>query len=91
MKGRARVVLSGRVQGVGFRQHAVEVAHRYGVTGWVRNLPDGRLEALAEGEKEAVDSLPARCKHGPRLARIDEMKVNGEPHRGEFVDFRIAR
>jgi acylphosphatase len=91
MKGRARVVVNGRVQGVGFRQYAVAEAQRLGVTGWVRNLPDGRVEALAEGDKEAVDALLAWCRHGPRLARVDELKVSWEPHRGEFVDFQIAR
>jgi acylphosphatase len=88
---RVRVVVSGRVQGVGFRQHAVEEAHRLGLTGWVRNLPDGRVEALAEGEKTAVEALVAWCKRGPRLARVDEARVSWEPHRSEFADFRIAR
>jgi acylphosphatase len=91
MKARARVVLSGRVQGVGFRQQAVAEAERLGLSGWVRNLPDGRVEALAEGDKEAVDALLAWCKHGPRLARVDELKISWEPHRGEFAGFRIAR
>lgn len=91
MKARARILLSGHVQGVAFRQHAVEAAQRLGVTGWVRNLPDGRVEALAEGDKVAVDSLVAWCRHGPRLARVDEVRVTWEPHRAEFDEFRIAR
>jgi acylphosphatase len=91
MKARARVVVNGRVQGVGFRQQALAEAGRLGLSGWVRNLPDGRVEALAEGEKEAVEALLAWCRHGPRLARVDELKVSWEPHRGEFSDFRIAR
>jgi acylphosphatase len=88
---RARVLVSGRVQGVAFRQQAVDAAQRLGVTGWVRNLPDGRVEALVEGDKPSVDALVAWCRHGPRLARVDEMRVTWEPHRGEFGDFRIAR
>ena len=91
MMGRARVVVSGRVQGVGYRQHAVEEAHRRGLTGWVRNLPDGRVETLAEGDKDAVEALLAWCRHGPKAARVEEMKVSWEPHRGEFTGFRIAR
>jgi acylphosphatase len=91
MTGRARVVVSGRVQGVGFRQHAVTEAERLQVSGWVRNLPDGRVELLAEGDKQAVEALVAWCKRGPRLARVDEAKVSWEPHRGEFVGFRIVR
>ena len=91
MTGRVRVVVNGRVQGVGYRQAAAVEAERLGITGWVRNLPDGRVEALAEGEKESVDALVAWLRHGPRLARVDEMKVAWEPHRGEFAEFRIAR
>jgi acylphosphatase len=91
MMGRARVVVNGRVQGVGFRQHAVEEARRLGVTGWVRNLPDGRVETLAEGPREAVEALVAWCKRGPRLARVDETRVSWEPPRAEFTDFKIAR
>lgn len=91
MKGRARVVVCGRVQGVGFRQQVLVEAQRLAVHGWVRNLPDGRVEALAEGDKDAVESFLAWCKRGPRLARVDEMKVSWEPHRGEFAEFRIVR
>jgi acylphosphatase len=91
MNGRARLIVGGRVQGVGFRQQTVVEAQRLGVHGWVRNLPDGRVEALAEGPKEAVESLVAWCRHGPKAARVDEIKVSWEPHRGEFGDFRIAR
>jgi acylphosphatase len=91
MKGRARAVVWGRVQGVGFRQQAVGEAQRLAITGWVRNLPDGRVEVLAEGEKEAVEALVAWCRKGPRLAKVDETRISWEPHRGEFAEFRIAR
>jgi acylphosphatase len=91
MMARARIVVGGRVQGVAFRQHALEEAQRLRLTGWVRNLPDGRVEALAEGEKEGVESLVAWCRHGPRLARVDDIRVTWEPARGEHADFRIAR
>jgi acylphosphatase len=91
MMGRVRIVANGRVQGVGYRQQALAEAQRLGVTGWVRNLPDGRVEALAEGERPAVEALLAWCRKGPRLARVDELKVSWEPHRGEFAEFKIAR
>ena len=91
MKGRARVVVCGRVQGVGFRQQAAGEAERLRVGGWVRNLPDGRVEVLAEGDQEAVEALVAWCKRGPRQARVEEAKISWEPHRGEFAAFRIAR
>ena len=91
MKARVRLVVSGRVQGVGYRQQAVVEAGRLGVHGWVRNLPDGRVEALAEGDKDAVEALVSWCKHGPKLARVDELKPSWEPYRGEFSQFKIAR
>lgn len=90
-KARVRVIVSGRVQGVAFRQSAVDEAQRVGVVGWVRNLPDGRVEVVAEGERAAVEALLAWCKRGPRLARVEDVRVTHEPFRGEFDAFRIAR
>lgn len=90
-KSRVRVVVSGRVQGVGYRQSAADEAERLGVNGWVRNLPDGRVEVVAEGDEAAIDALVAWCKRGPRLARVEEARITREPFRGEFDAFRIAR
>jgi acylphosphatase len=90
-KARVRMVMSGRVQGVAFRQTAAEEAHRLGVNGWVRNLPDGRVEVVAEGEEVAIGALVAWCKRGPRLARVEDIRITHEPFRGEFDAFRIAR
>ena len=90
-KARVRVILSGRVQGVAYRQSAADEAQRLGVTGWVRNLPDGRVEVVAEGDEAAVDALVAWCRRGPRLARVDDARITREPFRGEFDAFRIAR
>jgi acylphosphatase len=86
---RVRVVASGRVQGVAFRAYTVDEAVRLGVTGWVRNLPDGRVEAVAEGERSAVEAFVGWCRRGPRSARVDDLEVAWEPHRGEFAEFEV--
>jgi acylphosphatase len=86
---RVRLVITGRVQGVAFRAHTVDEAERLGVTGWVRNLPDGRVEALAEGSRAAVDAFVAWCRRGPRLAQVDDVAVAAEPFRGEFDGFEV--
>jgi acylphosphatase len=70
-----RFLISGRVQGVGFRFFAERMAHHEGLHGWVRNLPDGRVEAAAEGESDAVDRFEAQLRHGPRGARVDHVEV----------------
>jgi acylphosphatase len=85
-----RFLISGRVQGVGYRWFAKDVADREGVTGWVRNLPDGRVEALAEGEAEAVTRMERALRSGPRGARVDEVYVDGEDPTGRYLDFSIA-
>jgi acylphosphatase len=75
MTARARVRVTGRVQGVFYRQSTVEMADGLGLTGWVRNLPDGSVEALFEGGKAAVDQAIAWCHHGPPRAAVDEVAV----------------
>ena len=68
---RVRLVVSGRVQGVFFRGATQEAARARGVDGWVRNLPDGRVEAVFEGAPPAVEALVEFCRHGPRGARVE--------------------
>jgi acylphosphatase len=72
---RAHLLVSGRVQGVYYRQSTVEEARRRGLTGWVRNLPDGRVEAEAEGERAEVLALVEWCRSGPPAARVDGVEV----------------
>ena len=60
-----------------------------GVTGWVRNLPDGRVEAVFEGEKEAVEYMIEFCKRGPPAAKVEKVEVIWEPYKGEFESFTI--
>ncbi len=90
MKARARIVVSGRVQGVFFRDHTRRWASSLNLTGWVRNLIDGRVEALAEGDKENIEGLVARLQEGPPLARVENVEVEWEEYKGEFKDFRVT-
>jgi len=89
MKVRAHVFISGRVQGVFFRFHTKEWASELNVKGWIRNLPDGRVEAVLEGEEEDVKEIIERMKVGPPLARVDNVEVIWEEYKGEFKDFII--
>lgn len=70
-----RLLVSGLVQGVGYRDWARREAARLGLSGWVRNLRDGRVEALASGEAAQVDGFVERCRRGPPLARVDNVAV----------------
>ena len=70
-----RLVIRGRVQGVGYRHATVEAARGIGVAGWVRNLPDGTVEALAQGTSADVERFVAWCRRGPPLARVDGVEV----------------
>lgn len=87
---RAHVFISGRVQGVSFRWYTAEMAQRLGLTGWVRNLWDGRVEAMFEGPQEAVNKAVAWCHHGERPARVEEVEVTYGEATGEFKSFRIS-
>lgn len=86
---RAKVVISGKVQGVWFRQSTKDEADKLGVMGWCRNCPDGSVEAVFQGEKEAVQSIIDWCHEGPRLARVDEANVEWLNASNEFDDFEI--
>ena len=89
MKVRAHVLVSGMVQGVFFRSETQYEAKKRNVTGWVRNLPDGMVEAVFEGEEEKVKELINFCKHGPPGARVASVDVRWEKYTGEFKDFEI--
>ncbi|MGQ9543025.1 MAG: acylphosphatase [Candidatus Bathyarchaeia archaeon] len=89
MKVRAHVYVSGKVQGVFFRYETKKLAVRLGVSGWVRNLPDGRVEVVFEGEREAVEDMIEFCKRGPPGADVERVEVLWKPWTGEFKDFKI--
>ncbi len=89
MKVRAHVLVTGRVQGVYFRGYTRNKAQKYNVNGWVRNLPDGRVEAVLEGDKEDVDNLIMSIEKGPSYSKVTDLEVKWEDYMDEFKDFQI--
>lgn len=87
---RARITISGRVQGVGYRFSTLDEASQQGVTGWVRNLPDGGVEAVFEGTKEDVGAMIRWCHRGPRAAIVKNVTVEWEEPEG-LPKFEIKR
>ena len=85
-----RAFITGRVQGVFFRAETREQAMLRGVTGWVRNLPDGRVEVLAEGEENCVRELIAWCRQGPPRSRVDQVEELMEDYSGDYDTFSIT-
>ena len=89
---RAHVWVKGRVQNVGFRAHVEYCARQVGdITGWVRNVGDDGVEAVAEGPRDKIDRFIELMKQGPRAARVDESNVEWENPTGEFEEFGMRR
>jgi acylphosphatase len=84
---RAHLVICGRVQGVGFRASAEDEAVRLGLTGYVKNLWSGEVEAVVEGEAASVEAFIDWCRLGPPLARVDRVVASRKPYEGEFEGF----
>ena len=84
-----RFLITGRVQGVGFRYFLEAVAGREGVHGWVQNLPDGRVEAAAEGDAAAIERFERAIRQGPRGARVDSVEVEAGVPSGRETGFNI--
>jgi acylphosphatase len=87
MRVSRRYLVAGRVQGVGFRYFTEEAASREGLRGWVQNLPDGRVEILAEGEAEAVERFERSVRHGPPGARVSHVEVEDTAPTGFGIGF----
>lgn len=83
------LLISGSVQGVGYRQFVKSSAGKLGLTGWVRNLPDGRVEAVAQGEKQTINELLKRCRKGPFLAEVETIEVREEKEAKMITGFTI--
>ena len=90
MRVARRFTISGRVQGVGFRWFAESAAAREGLHGWVRNLPDGRVEAEAEGDADAVDRFERALRHGPPAARVETVDVDAVVPTGRDTGFSVT-
>jgi len=87
---RAHVRISGRVQGVFYRSTARDRAEQLGLTGWVRNTSDGKVEAMFEGEETAIRDMVAWCHKGPRSADVSDVMVEYQKFLGEFEEFCIT-
>jgi acylphosphatase len=85
----AHVYITGRVQGVNFRYYTRQQAFELGVNGWVRNVRDGRVEAVFQGEEEQVAKLLKWCEHGPTSARVDNLEVDWESTSDPLSGFEI--
>lgn len=90
MTTRVSIIVHGRVQGVAFRHYTCQEALILGVTGWVRNLPDGSVEGLFEGDQDAVANLVEWCRSGPPAARVDRLEIITGSYSGEFESFDIT-
>ena len=86
---RVRILISGRVQGVFYRASAAEEAGRLGLVGWVRNLAGGRVEAVAEGERETLRLFIDWCRKGPPMARVSGVEEDWSEATGEYGDFSL--
>ena len=89
MKVRAHIFVTGWVQGVFFRYETKRKALRSNISGWVRNLRDGRVEAIFEGEKEAVEAMVGFCREGTPAAKVEHVEVSWDEPTGELRDFQV--
>ncbi len=86
----ARIIVTGRVQGVFYRAHTEEKALELGLAGWVRNRADGSVEIVAEGPRPAIEKLIAWCHEGPPMANVKGVLVDWQPPTGEFATFETT-
>ncbi|MCX9010187.1 MAG: acylphosphatase [Candidatus Methanoperedens sp.] len=89
MKIRAHIFVMGKVQGVFFRSGTRDKALELGIAGWVRNLDDGQVEAVFEGEKENVEKIVEWCRRGPQYAQVEKVEVVPEDYKAEFKGFTV--
>ncbi len=89
MKSNVHVVISGKVQGVWFRVNTKQKAEQLGVTGWVKNREDGRVEAIFEGEEKYVKEMLEWCQNGPPLAKVDNVDIEKNLNTDQYEDFTI--
>lgn len=85
----AHVFISGTVHGVGFRYFVQQNANKLGITGWVRNTEDGRVEAVFQGDEKVIEQMIALCKEGPYLAEVKQVGLEWEEGEMKYLDFSI--
>lgn len=86
---RAQILVTGRVQGVGYRYSAIIRANQHGLSGWVSNTPEGHVEILAEGPASDLEDFIAWCRRGPSAAWVEEVRVEWQTPQGEFTGFDV--
>lgn len=91
MLARARIIICGLVQGVGFRYFTLRIARKLGIVGYVQNLNNGSVEIMAEGEKHNLLKLIEEVRIGPPGASVDNLKIKWEIPKGDFKEFIILR
>lgn len=89
-KARVHVFISGLVQGVFFRWNTKKMADKLQLSGWVRNLPDGRVEAIFEGNRESIEKMIEWCKKGPSEAIVEKVEIIWEEYKSEYKGFKIV-
>jgi acylphosphatase len=89
MKSRIHIFVSGKVQGVFFRENTRKKAAEFGLSGFVKNLQNGKVEAIFEGEKEKIEKIIQWIKKGPETARVENIEINWQDYQEEFEDFEI--
>jgi acylphosphatase len=85
----AHIFISGSVQGVGYRFFVKSWARTFGVVGWARNLPEGKVEAVFQGDEKSIKDLIGKCRKGPFLAEIKDIAIRWEDEKEEFGDFQV--
>ncbi len=88
-KSRVKVIVKGIVQGVNFRYYSQRQAAKFNITGWVKNLPDGSVAGVFEGDEQDVEAMVQWCRRGPPSAHVTELIVQPEEYRGEFSSFSV--
>jgi acylphosphatase len=88
-KLRVKVIVKGIVQGVNFRYYSQRQAAKFNITGWVKNLPDGAVAAVFEGDEQDVEAMVQWCRRGPPSAHVTELIAQPEEYRGEFSSFSV--
>jgi acylphosphatase len=88
-KSRVKVIVKGIVQGVNFRYYSQRQAAKFNVSGWVKNLPDGSVAAVFEGDEQDVEAMVQWCRRGPPSAHVTELIAQPEEYRGEFSSFSV--
>ena len=91
MSTRAHIIIEGKVQGVYYRVWVRTQAEKLGLTGWVKNLADGRVEAVFEGPKDRIEEIISKCKIGTKVASVDHIDIKWEKTTGKYAGFEIER